>query len=182
VRACADAARVCAQAPRACSRKNPKGHGRDANATSQPRRVVAAHGKVVVGSWRGTARPGRGGGVAMARLSGGAGVHALTGPGFPGPRCGRAVRGASASRARGTAQWHREQRRRREERAARQAPATRAARWPDGERGPMAGYGGIIGGPWLTPAAEGIEEGWLRRSPVGAEGDRARGSREVMPW
>jgi hypothetical protein len=33
------------------------------------------------------------------------------------------------------------------------APAQKAARWPDGRGGPRAGYGGFIGGPWLTPAA-----------------------------
>jgi hypothetical protein len=58
--ACADAACVCAQAPRACSRESPKDHGRDANATSRSRRMVAAHGKAVAGSWHSTARLGRG--------------------------------------------------------------------------------------------------------------------------
>jgi hypothetical protein len=38
--------------------------------------VVTALGKAVVGSWRGTARPRRGSGAAVARLSSGAGVHA----------------------------------------------------------------------------------------------------------
>jgi hypothetical protein len=49
-------------------------------------------------------------------------------------------------------------------------------------KGPRAGYGGIIGGPWLTAVAEGIGEEWLRRSPVEAGGDRARNGGEVMPW
>jgi hypothetical protein len=70
----------------------PKGLGHDANATSRGRRTqrgrgggMAQHGEARHGSasWRGCA-------------------HTRTGPGFLGPRCGHAVRGAPASRARDT--------------------------------------------------------------------------------
>jgi hypothetical protein len=59
-------------------------------------------------------------------------------------------------------------------------PCTKAARQPDGGRGPRAGYGGIVGGLWLTPAAEGIGEaavkltGGLAGEVLGAVTGRCR--------
>jgi hypothetical protein len=119
----------------------------------------------VAGSWRGTARPGRGSGAAVARLSGGAArlgarlsltVQARTHAHrswLPRAAAFRAVHGAPAFRARNT------MRRRR---------ATAAAGCDerhDGslhKSGTMAGWGkgalGIIGGSWLTLAAEVIGE------------------------
>jgi hypothetical protein len=73
----------------------------DVNATSWPRRVVALHGKAVAGPWRSMARLGQG----SASRYGCARMRA--GPGLPGPRCGRAVRGAPASWACGTTQRRR---------------------------------------------------------------------------
>jgi hypothetical protein len=50
--------------------EKPKGFGRDANATLQPRRRVATHGKAVAGAWRGwgVAGPRGVGGHARARV------------------------------------------------------------------------------------------------------------------
>jgi hypothetical protein len=112
---------------------------RDVAATSRGRRALQSRGGVVV-------RHGEAGvrlGVMVARRGWGHGsasrrgcARTRAGPSFPGPQRGRAVRGAPASRARGTTWRRRERRRRQEERAARRAPATRAARWPDGRGSP----------------------------------------------
>jgi hypothetical protein len=67
-----------------------------------------------------------------------------TGPGFLGPQHGHAVRGAPASRARGTT------RRRRGDGGCgknkrRDGSCIRTARWPDGEWFLRMGYRGLIG-------------------------------------
>jgi hypothetical protein len=67
---CVPACMWCASS--VCSRECPRGFGHDANAISRLRCVVTAHGKAVVGSWRGV----NGGGAAVARVSWGA--HART--------------------------------------------------------------------------------------------------------
>jgi hypothetical protein len=54
-----------------------EGLGHDMNATSRPRRVVVAHGKVVVRSWRGTARLG----LSLALGCGGARMRVLASQG-----------------------------------------------------------------------------------------------------
>jgi hypothetical protein len=88
--------------------KRPQRLGRDANATSRPHRGVDAHGEAVAQAWRGWARSGskwscrdaarRGHGLASRRWR----ARTRAGPSIPGPRRGRAVCGAPASRARGT--------------------------------------------------------------------------------
>jgi hypothetical protein len=77
----------------ACGKK-PQRLGRDANATSRPRR-----------GWTRTARPWRGHGEAGPRRRAAARLgcaRTRAGPGILGPRRGRAVRGAPVPRARGT--------------------------------------------------------------------------------
>jgi hypothetical protein len=117
-----------------------EGLGRDVNATSRPRRMVAAHGKVVAGSWRGTARLGLG--LASRHGSWPPRAAALPcrvrGTGILGPRHDAAAEGdGGCGMSWGT-----------------MGPCIKsgtAAGWEKG--GPKAGYRGIIGGPWLTPAA-----------------------------
>jgi hypothetical protein len=61
VRACVWVPWVCGrQAPRGVLEEKPKGLGRDANATSRPRRVVTARSEAVAGSWRGDGGCGAG--------------------------------------------------------------------------------------------------------------------------
>jgi hypothetical protein len=91
---------VCVRCVRDVFDRRPHWPGRDANATSRRRCVVTAHGKAVAGSWRGTAwgtvRLGRG------RVSWRRCARTRAGPGFLGPRRGRAMRRAPASWARST--------------------------------------------------------------------------------
>jgi hypothetical protein len=74
----------------------PQRHGRDANATSRSRR---GGGRARQGRGAGKARLGCGQVACPGR------ARTRAGPGVPGPRRGRAVREAPASRARGTTRW-----------------------------------------------------------------------------
>jgi hypothetical protein len=101
-------ATMCVCGARRVLGERPHRLGRDANAMSRPHRGVDAHGEAVAQAWRGWARSGsewsnrdaarRGHGLAPRRWR----AHTRAGPGIPGPRCGRAVRGAPAPQARGT--------------------------------------------------------------------------------
>jgi hypothetical protein len=101
-------ATVCVCGARRVLGERPQRLGRDANVTSRPRRGVDAHGEAVAQAWRGWARSGSewsnrdaarpGHGLAPRRWR----ARTRAGPGIPGPRRGRAVRGAPAPRASGT--------------------------------------------------------------------------------
>jgi hypothetical protein len=103
------------------------------------------------------ARQGHGGGRGEAQYGGAARLghgsasrcgcaRTCAGPGFPGPRCGHAVGGALASRARGTTRGRRATAVVVSTSGA-MGPCTRAAQWPDGEREFLRlGYRRFIGG------------------------------------
>jgi hypothetical protein len=82
------------------------------------------------------------------------GAHTRAGPGFPGPRHGRAVRGAPASRARGTTRW-----RGGDGGYGKDGGTTGPCmkRWHGGRRGNRRSYGRAIEGSsvalGITPAA-----------------------------
>jgi hypothetical protein len=126
---------VCVNARRVFG-EVPQRLGRDANATSRPHHGVAAHGEAVAGAWRGLGR---------GQVSRHGCARTRAGPGFPGPRRGRAVHGARASRARGT-MWRRRGdggcgvRRRRDGLLHERRHESR-----EGEVVLRLGYGGLIG-------------------------------------